>query len=219
MVGDTNDIVSRLRQVLPARWFGDTAPKLNAILTGFASAWSGLHSLLQSVKAQGRIATASGLFLDMAAVDYFGSYLPRRAGEADAAYRQRIQSNLILPRATRPAVAQAVTALTGRAPRIFEPRNATDTGGYSSIALGYNITGGYGSLNTPYQFFITVYRPNATSASHAGGYNNGPGGYNSAPLYYVDVAELSGTLSDAEIYAAVAGVLPTNGVAWTNISN
>jgi len=182
MVGDTNDIVSRLRQVLPARWFGDTAPNLNAILTGFAAAWSGLYSLLQSVKAQARIATASGVFLDMAAADYFGSHLPRRAGEADTAYRQRIQTNLILPRATRPAVAQAVMSLTGRAPRIFEPRNATDTGGYGSISVGYNTTGGYGSLNTPYQFFITVYRPNATSASQAGGYNSGPGGYNSAPL-------------------------------------
>ncbi len=219
MVGDVSDILLRLRQVLPVRWFADTAPNLDALLTGFASAWSGLYTLLQNVKAQGRIATAGGVFLDIAALDYFGTNLPRRAGEADSAYSQRIQVNLVVPRATRAGVTQALAGLTGRAPRIFEPRNASDTGGYGAYSLGYNAAGGYGSMNLPYQFMVTAYRPNATLVSNSGGYNAGPGGYNRGPLFYADVAELTGTVSDAEIYAAVAGALPTNSIAWTNISN
>ncbi len=107
-----------------------------------------------------------------------------------------------------------LTNLTGRAPIIFEPLNATDTGGYN-VNLGYNISGGYGSANLPYQFFLTAYRPNNTPISNAGGYSIGPGGYNQAPMFYADTEEFAGTVSDAEIYAAVAAVLPTSSIAWT----
>jgi hypothetical protein len=108
--------------------------------------------------------------------------------------------------------------LTGRAPIVFEPLNATDTGGYN-VNIGYNTVGGYGSVHLPYQFFLTVYRPNNTPISNAGGYNAGPGGYNNAPMFYADAAEFAGSVSDAEIYAAVAAASPTSSIAWTQISN
>jgi hypothetical protein len=219
MVGDTADMTSRLRQVLPAKWFGDDAPNLQAILTGLASAWSGLYGLLQTVKAQARIATANGVFLDMAAADYFGSGLPRRAGERDSAYSLRIRANLIAPKATRQGLVAAVTALTGRSPIIFEPQNAYDTGGYSSGTLGYNALGGYGSLGLPYQFFVTAFRPNETPISNAGGYGVGPGGYGTGLMFYADVASLMGTVSDSEIYAAISNAIPTTSIAWTTLSN
>ncbi len=79
MTGDTNDMLARLKLVLPARWFSDTTPILDALLTGLASAWSGLYALLSYVRSQGRIATASGIFLDIASTDYLGDALPRRA--------------------------------------------------------------------------------------------------------------------------------------------
>ena len=218
MTGDTNDMLARLKLVLPARWFSDTTPILDALLTGLASASSGLYALLSYVRSQGRIATASGIFLDIASTDYLGDALPRRATEADAAYRARIRSNLLSPRATRASLVQMLTNLTGRAPIIFEPLNATDTGGYN-VNLGYNISGGYGSANLPYQFFVTAYRPNNTPISNAGGYSTGPGGYNQAPMFYADTEEFAGTVSDAEIYAAVAAGLPTSSIAWTQISN
>ena len=38
--GGIADFVSRLKLVLPARWFADTTPVLDALLTGFALAFS-----------------------------------------------------------------------------------------------------------------------------------------------------------------------------------
>jgi len=219
MTGDTADMLARLKLVLPARWFADVTPILDAVLTGLATAWSGLYTLLTTVGAQARIATASGIFLDMAAADYCGAALLRRTGEADASYSLRIRANVLAPKATRAAVSQALTNLTGRAPVIFEPLNATDTGGYNMFDLGYNVAGGYGSPNLPFAFLVTAYRPNATPVSNAGGYSTGPGGYDAAPMFYADTAVLPGAISDADIYAATAAVLPVSTIAWMNISN
>lgn len=218
MIGDTQDMLARIKLVLPARWFSDTTPILDALLTGLATAWGRLFALLSYIQSQNRIATATGVFLDVASVDYLGGALPRRAGEVDSAYSTRIRKNLLSPRATRDSVVQTISNLTGRVPVIFEPRNTFDTGGYNTN-LGYNTTGGYGSMMLPYQFFLTAYRPNATPISNAGGYNYGPGGYNSEPMFYAENAELAGSVSDAEIYSAIAAVLPTNSVAWARISN
>ncbi len=218
MTGDTNDMLARLKLVLPARWFSDTTPILDAVLTGLASAWSGLYALLSYVRSQSRIATASGIFLDIASTDYLGDALPRRATEADAAYRARIRSNLLSPRATRASLVQMLTNLTGRVPIIFEPLNATDTGGYN-VNLGYNISGGYGSANLPYRFFLRrIARTIRLSAMPAATAQD-LAADNQAPMFYADTEEFAGTVSDAEIYAAVAAVLPTSSIAWTQISN
>ena len=219
MTGDTTDILSRLKSVLPARWFGDTTPILDAVLAGLANAWCGLYTLLRDIQAQTRIATASGIFLDIAAKDYFGISLPRRAGEADSAFSARIRANLVAPRGTRVGLSEALQNLTGRTPIIFEPLNAADTGGYNSNTLGYGAAGGYGCAKLPFQFFVTAFRPNATPISNAGGYNEGPGGYNTAPMFYADTEQAPGAISDADIYAAAAAVLPVATIAWTKISN
>ncbi len=219
MIGDIGDFVGRLKAVLPARWFGDTTPVLDGLLSGLAAAWSGLYGLLQGVAAQARIATASGIFLDMASADYFGGALPRAAGESDAAFSLRIYANLLAPRATRASVVAALTNLTGRAPVIFEPLNAADTGGYNSGWLGYGVAGGYGCAALPFQFFVTGYRPNAAPVSHAGGYGIGPGGYNTAPMFYANLENVGGAVTDSALYAAVASVLPTASIAWMNLSN
>jgi len=219
MTGDNSDILSRLKMVLPARWFGDATPNLDAVLTGLASAWSGIYSLLASVQRMTRIATATGIFLDIASTDYFSHSLPRRAGEADAAFSARVRANLITARATRAGLSEALQNLTGRTPVIFEPLNASDTGGYNSSTLGYGVAGGYGSRTLPFQFFVTAYRPNATPISNAGGYNDGPGGYNTAPMFYADTEQAPGAIDDADIYAAAAAVLPVASIAWMNISN
>ncbi len=204
--------------MLPGRWFADDAPVLEAVLSGMGQAWAGVYTLLQQVRAQTRIATANGIFLDIAAQDYLGSGLPRRAGEADAAFSARLRLNLLAPRATRAGLVEAVTNLTGRAPAVFEPLNVADTGGYN-VNTGYGVAGGYGSMTMPYQFLVTVYRPNDLPANHAGGYGAGPGGYGDAPMFYASAAELAGNVSDAEIYAMVASVVPTSSIAWTKITN
>ncbi len=219
MIGDTSDMLARLKQVLPGRWFSDSAsPVLDALLGGLASSWSGLYGLLGQVKGLARLATASGVFLDIAAQDFFGGNLPRRVGEADAAYSARLRANLVAPRATRVGLAQALQTLTGRIPKIFEPLNAGDTGGYN-VNLGYNAMGGYGSMNLPYQFFVTAYRPNDLPISNAGGYNEGPGGYGAGLLAYATTEEFAGNIGDDEIYASIAAVIPVACIAWTHISN
>jgi hypothetical protein len=154
----------------------------------------------------------------MAASDFAGAALPRRSGESDAAYSARVRASLLLPRATRSGLIETLTALTGRTPAVFEPRNAADTGGYN-LRSGYNSLGGYGSMSLPYQFFVTALRPNDTAISNASGYGAGPGGYNLAPLQYASDSALGGIVSDAEIYAAVAAVLPSCAIAWTRISD
>lgn len=211
-------MIGRIKQVLPGRWFADQSPVLDAVVSGLGQGWAGIYTLLQQVSAQTRIATASGIFLDIAAQDYFGIELPRRAGEADTAFSARLRLNLLAPRATRAGLVEAVTNLTGRSPAVFEPLNATDTGGYN-VNVGYGVAGGYGSMSMPYQFLLTVFRPNDLPANHAGGYGVGPGGYDSAPMFYASAAELAGNVSDAEIYATIASVVPTSSIAWTKITN
>lgn len=212
-------MLARLKSVLPARWFGDTTPVLDIVLSGLASLWAVLYGLIGFARTQTRIATASGPFLDIAAQDYLGNGFARRPGETDAAFSARIRANLLAPRATRAALVAALTAETGRAPVIFEPFNTGDTGGYNSNTLGYNTIGGYGSLMMPYQFFVTAYRQVVVSAGNDGGYNLGPGGYGTAPMAWSDLADDPGLITDAEIYAAIVAVLPVNAVAWTRLSD
>lgn len=218
MIGDVTDMVARLRLVLPKRWFGDETPVLDAVLKGLATGWSGVFSLIQYLRAQARIMTASGVFLDIAARDYLGGVLLRRTQESDASFSQRIRNQLLAGRATRASLSQALFDLTGRMPWIFEPLNATDTGGYN-VNLGYNLTGGYGSLGLPHQLFLKAYRPLDAALGNAGGYVAGPGGYNTGPMAYTDPAAVAGAVGDADIYATIASMLPTVAVAWTQISN
>lgn len=215
--GSAADMRARLKMVLPTGWFGDDTPVLDLLLGGVATLWSALYALIGFVRAQGRIATARGPFLDIAARDYFSTRLSRRAGEADAAFGTRIRANLLAPRATRAALAAALTAETGRAPEIFEPFNASDTGGYGANTLGYGVIGGYGNLSLPYQLFVTAYRPQVALLGNNGGYGVGPGGYNTAPIAWSDLADDPGLAADADIYAAIAAVLPTNAIAWTRL--
>ncbi len=217
MTGGATDMRARLKSVLPAGWFGDATPVLDLLLGGLAALWAALFSLIGFVRAQARIVTASGPFLDIAARDYFGTALARRAGETDAAFSARIRANLLIPRATRAALVGALTELTGRAPVVFEPFNVTDTGGYDTNTLGYNTIGGYGNLSLPYQCFVTAYRPVVVGSGNDGGYNIGPGGYNTAPLAWSDLTDDPGLITDSDLYAAIVSVLPVNAVAWTRL--
>lgn len=217
--GSAADMMARLKLVLPSRWFADRTPVLDLVLGGLAALWATLYALIGFAASQTRITTASGAFLDMAAQDYGGPSLARRVGETDAAFSARIRAGLLAPRATRAALIAAVTAETGRAPEVFEPFNAFDTGGYNTNTLGYNTIGGYGNLDLPYQCFLTVYRPVIAATGNDGGYNVGPGGYGVAPLAWSDLADDPGLITDDDIYAAIVAVLPVNAVAWTRLTD
>lgn len=212
-------VSARLRALLPTGWFSDNTPVLDALTLGMGALWVGLIGVIDTVRAQTRMATASGVFLDLAALDYCGTAISRRAGESDAAFSARLRATVLAPRATRAALVAAIERVTGRAPKIFEPFNPTDCGGYSTNTLGYGVRGGYGSLALPYQLFVTAYRPDAVPASHAGGYNQGPGGYNVGPMAWVASGDNPGLLTDSQIYAAIVSALPVNAVAWTRLED
>ncbi len=211
--GDTADMLVRLRGVLPQRWLADETPVLDAVLAGLASAWSGLYLLLQLVSAQSRIATASDQFLDMVSTDFFGVALPRRPGEEDVGFRTRIDRELFRERGTRAAITTMLTDLTGRAPLIFEPTRAMDTGAWSTASMGYGVAGAWGSLSLPYQCFVTAYRPIGTGIANAGGYST------AGVHEYADLDWIVVPVTDANIYAAVASVMPAATIAWTRISS
>lgn len=219
MVGDSADFLTRLRAVLPTRWFSDASPVLNGVLAGLADTWQRIYYLYNYALMQTRVATASDFWLDRISTDFFGPRLPRRSGEADAAFRIRILRELRRERGTRMALCSALTDLTGRAPGIFEPARPGDTGGYSIGGVGYCVGGGYGSLQMPYQCFVTAYRPSASGIAYAAGYNIATGGYGAGAVQYASLTMLTGQVTDADIMAVVAGVLPVATTAWVRISS
>lgn len=213
MTGDTPDMVSRIKAALPTRWFPDETPVLDTVLTGLATAWSALYALLTTVQLQSRIATATGQFLDGASADFFANRLPRRLTETDDAFRIRIHQQLAREHATRAALTAILTDLTGTAPAIFEPARVSDSGGYGTPALAYGAAGPWGSLQLPFQIFVTATRAQGVGIASIAGYGT-PG-----PLARASLAAATGQVTDADIYAAIASVMPTATRAWTRIIN
>jgi hypothetical protein len=218
--GDQQDMLGRLQALLPRGWFGDAPPILTALLTGFAAIFANVYAVLSYARLQLRIATATDGWLDIISADFFGTTLPRKTGESDTAFRNRITVNLFRERATRKAVVQVLTTLTGRAPLIVEPRRPLDTGGYGIPTTGYGINGAYGSLLHQYQAFVTAYRPSGTGIPFVAGYGSSPSGYSTASRgEYADLSQVQQSVTDADIYAAVASVIPAGTIAWMRISS
>jgi hypothetical protein len=212
MTGDPDDMLARLRSVLPQRWFPDETPVLDALLSGLAASWAFLHSQLSYAARQARLATATDAWLDVIASDFFARRLVRRPAEPDDAFRQRIRQELVRERGTRRALVSALSDLTGREPVIFEPARATDTGAWG-VASAWGTAGGWGSLNLPFQCFVTAFRPHASGIATIAGYGT------AGPLQYASLTMVQGQVTDADIMATVAGVLPVATIAWTRISD
>jgi hypothetical protein len=219
MTGDQQDMVARLKAVLPSLWFPDDTPVLNGLLTGVAWAWAWVYGLLQYVRAQTRIATATDVWLDMIAQDFFGSRVARRVDQSDDSLRGSIQRELRRERATRAAVVSVLTDLTGRPPVIFEPARTTDTGGYAAGGVGWGVAGGWGNLNLPFQCFIAAYRPLGSGIAAVAGWGDGGGGYGTGAVEYASLAMVQGQVTDADINGAIANVLPVSFIGWTAISD
>lgn len=233
--GDIDDIFGRLRGYLPSRWFGspsDPKPIRDAVLNGFAVVLSYLYDLYSYAKLQTRLATMTDGWLDMFAADFFGTTLPRKAGESDDSYRSRIKAALFREKATRKGISDALFALTGRLPVIVEAWRPLDTGAYAQgvpnplagpfgAPFGYNVAGVYGSMQLNAQFFVTAFRPNDSAAlSNIDGYEINVGGYNAgSQISYASLTEWTGGISDSDIYACVAGAKAEGTVAWVHIRN
>ena len=179
MTGDLQDFKARLRLTLPGNWFADSAPVLDGLLTGMSAAWVILYDLLGFVRQQTRIGTAAKAFLDLAAVDFFGTMLKRRSSESDDALRGRLRSAMRRERATRASIIDAA-AQAGYSVWVFEPARPADTGAYNVAAgLAWGSTGAWGSLEMPFECllvahagptaFATELWPGVAAAMPAGG--------------------------------------------------
>ena len=220
MTGDANDMLARIKAVLPLHWFPDVTPVLDGVLSGFAAAWAWLYSMLGYAKLQTRIATATDSFLDVIALDFFGDRLARRADESDDTFRVRIQAELLRERGTRPALVAVLTELTGRAPVIFEPTRPADTGAWNEAeGLGWGVAGGWGSLMLPHQCFATAFRPKGAGIATVAGYGTYAGGYGGGSIEYADLFMIQGLVTDIDIENAIAGVLPAATIAWVRITD
>jgi hypothetical protein len=224
MTGDQPDILYRLKQVLPLRWFPDKTPALDTLLSGIALAWVWIYDFLQYVVSQSRISTAEDFWLDLIGFDYFGCSLRRRVGENDDAFRVRIKLELIRERGTRRGLSASLVDLTGRFPILFEPANPSDTGGYggegpSTGGIAYGLAGGWGNLSLPFQCFVTAYRPESVGIGSVSGWGCGGGGYGQGSLEFANLAMMQGQVTDADICTVIANVLPVGTISWTRISS
>lgn len=252
MTGDADDMLARLRALIPP-WFADDAPILDGLLAGIAAVLAFAYRLVAYAKRQTRIATASDTWLDLVALDFFGSRFRRRPVESDDAFRPRILFELLRPRATRDAITTALIDLTGRPPVILEMFNPGDCGGYGiggfayagggdavpvsgygDPAGGYGAgrfayvapslgapaspgAGCYGSLEYPFQTFITAFRPATAGVPDLCGYDGFGGGYGAGALAYIDLSTTTATITDDEIYATVASTVAAGTIGWTAI--
>jgi uncharacterized membrane protein YqaE (UPF0057 family) len=220
--GDISDITARLRSYLPAGWFPTDpteAPLLNAVLTGIATILSIVYALYVFTKAQTRIATATGGWLDLIGQDFFGTALPRGFNQSDDDYRIQIQTNLFRARGTRQSVVDILTQLTGYAPQIIEPGRPADTGGYDVGGVGYDVGGAWGDLLVA-QAFVIAYRPQGAGIPMLGGYDSPVGAYDTgSELEYISDEMYAGAAPDSAIYAAVNSVRPVGVILWVQIQN
>lgn len=205
----------------PSGWFKASLPDnpvLRAVLAMSGSVADWAQGLITYADAQTRLGSATGGWLDIAALDFFGTRLRRRAGQTDDALRSRILAEILRERVTRAGMRRMLLDLTGQEPRIFEPARPLDAGGYGVPNSGYGIGRGYGSLVRRGQVFIDVYRDLTVGAPRIAGYGvpagkYGPGGYSA----YAASETAGGSLTDADILEAMLSVAPAGIVLWTKI--
>jgi hypothetical protein len=219
--GDAQDILGRIKALLPRRWFPDSTPVLDALLSGPAWALALVYSLIQYAKDQTRIGTATDGFLDLISYDYFGTALPRRHSELDAPFRARILATLLRPKATRPGMIASLVNLTGRTPIIFEPWRVADTGAWGGTVGGFawNTAGAWGSLRLNAQAFITAYRPGSSGIPNVAGWNSTYAGWGAPYLSLCSLSQIQGAVTDADIYATVDSVKAAGTTMWTRLSD
>lgn len=231
-LGSQSDMLNRLAAVLPTGWFPDSdTPVVDGILSGIANIWSTIWTTLAYVAGQTRISTATDINLDIISSDFLGTSLPRGKGELDASFRSRILAAIFQKMATRSAISSALLGLTGTAPKIFEPTNANDTGGWGSAVsalntgLAYGFAGGYGSYDIPFQAFIQTASSTSTTVASIQGYGSATvlpagyqvvGGYGAGALEYILGTEYILSASDQDVYDVINRIKPVATIIWVS---
>lgn len=126
---------TRLADLFPRGWCSDDAKQTGnvyALLLAVGRELQIVQGELQYALSAQRIQTETFPELDFASIDFLGSALPRPSGATDAAFAQQIIAALFQPAATRSAIQNALTLLTGSVPRMLEPWNVNDTGSWDN---------------------------------------------------------------------------------------
>jgi len=217
------DIVARVKMLIPNRWFAWVAPYRDAVLGGIADATAWCRYLIDYARKQSRLATASGIWLDIFAFDYVRRYLLRR-GATDDVFRVKIKATILQERVTRAGMNYAINQLTSSPPAIFEPWNTGDAGGWGSGLFALNRAGGWGSIQLPGQAFVKVSRagigptgvPNVAGLLPPGG-TPGLGGYGTGAVEYVGPSVSQIGVTDPDIYQIIVQTKPSGTTIWTRI--
>lgn len=93
------------------------------------------------------------------------------------------------------------------------------TGGTTSGSnLAYGIGGGYGSQLIPYQAFVTAFRPTGSGIPYVAGYSSTPSGYSTPSRgEYASQSMITGSITDAQVYEAVAAVKMEGTIVWVRL--
>lgn len=231
--GSSADFLSRLKRLLPAGWFNSSAPNRDAVLGGLSDVQSWLYGFIAFAKAQMRLATAAGIFIDLWCYDYLGMNLVRSIGEGDTPFAARVAKEVTRVRVSRPGVAQALYDLTGQTPVIFEPFNGGDTGGWAhgvgsgatSGACGWDSGGAWGSSLMPGQVLITVYVNSNLGVSGIGGWATGVGSgatsgalaWDSGSGEWITTQNVQGAITNQMIYDTINRNKAEGVICWVRI--
>lgn len=220
--GSAQDVYNRLVSQIPTGWWGSDHFNLDTILAAFVDTGTFHYQQYLYVVLQTRIKTATEENLDIISKDFLGDELPRRDGEPDDSFRNRIIATLLQEKATRRGMINALYILTGIKPKIYEPWSPNDNGGYNVYQkMGYSTQGHYGSGSYAYQAFIDVYvEPYQGMASYSG-YNSYFGGYNAfgglADLWYGGQELNTSVISDSDIYDLINLTKVYGTIIWVKI--
>lgn len=128
---------ARIADLFPRGWCSDDAKQggnVYALLLAAGNELSVVQQQVQYALSAQRLQSETFPELDFASIDFLGDAFPRPPGTTDAAFGQEIIAQLFLPAATRPALQDALTALTGSVPRMLEPWNINDTGAWGNVS-------------------------------------------------------------------------------------
>jgi hypothetical protein len=224
---DQAGFAARISGLIPFSWFdgNDDTPVYNVVINGAAYPLAEMGALFQYALNQNRIGTATGVWLDRIAYDFFGPSFPRKswntangttAYEQDDAYRARVIEQILAPKATRLGINDALVNLTGRSPVIIEAFNPNDCSAYSEASY-YGQVGIYGSLLCHNQVFVTAFRPFGEGIPNIAGYSYGY--YGGGTTAYIDISQITGNVVDSQIYAAGAETVAAGIVCWMDIED
>lgn len=215
ILGGSEDIIRRVKLLLPKGWFNDVAPIRDAIIGGIADASAWGYSLVTYAKKQTRVAWATGVWLDILSKDYFRFELPRKVNEQDEDFRARVQKELVRERVTRKGMIDALTDLTGKTPYIFEPWNTGDTGAWDVGTFAFDVGGGWGDTILPAQAFVNVVPPGA-GIPNAPGWDTPSFGWDVSGMWG-DMNLIAGTITDQDVYDTINRTRPTGSIVWTQL--